>query len=58
MEGSPQDAENWLQHGDVDGMAAGLPPVSAALVTSTPVLPPAVPPPTGRQIHGKLPIRG
>lgn len=50
----PPQAELWLYHGDVNGLVPGVPPVTTALVTTTPVPPPSTPFPAGRQLHGNV----
>lgn len=50
----PPQAELELFHGDVDGIAPGVPAVTTALVTITPIHAPAVPLPAGRQLHGNV----
>lgn len=50
----PPQAELQLFHGDVEGLVPGVPAVTTALVTITPVPPPAAPFPAGRQLHGNV----
>ena len=50
----PPQAELALYHGDVAGIVPGVPAVTSAQVTITPVPPPAEPPPAGRQFHGNV----
>ena len=50
----PPQAELQLFHGDVNGIVPGVPAVTTAEVTITPVQPPNLPPPPGRQLHGNV----
>lgn len=50
----PPQAELELFHGDVNGIVDGVPAVTTAQVTITPVHAPAVPLPAGRQFHGNV----
>src|SRR3954454_4461332 len=50
----PPQAELEIFHGDVNGNVPGVPAVSTAEVTITPVQAPSVTPPTGRQLHGNV----
>jgi hypothetical protein len=50
----PPQAELELFHGDVDGIVPGVPAVTTALVTITPIPAPSAPLPAGRQLHGNV----
>jgi hypothetical protein len=50
----PPQAELWLYHGDVNGNLPDVPAVTTAQVTITPVQPPSVAFPPGRQLHGNV----
>jgi hypothetical protein len=50
----PPQAELELFHGDVNGIVSGVPAVTTAEVTITPIPLPDVPLPAGRQLHGNV----
>ena len=50
----PPQAELQLFHGDINGIVAGVPAVTTARVTITPIHAPSAPLPAGRQLHGNV----